>query len=100
MNTPDLTARIQARDGVAVVVYTKNDCRQCDRTKLILDREGIVYTSVNVEEDETAYRYVTETLNRREMPTVVASTLDGDVVWSGLQPDKISKHITHRADTA
>jgi len=100
MNTPDLTARIQARDGVAVVVYTKNDCRQCDRTKLILDREGIVYTSVNVEEDAAAYSYVTETLNRREMPTVVASTLDGDVVWSGLQPDKIRKHITHRADAA
>jgi len=100
MNTPDLTARIHARDGVAVVVYTKNECRQCDRTKMLLDREGIVYTTVNVEEDETAYRYVTETLNRREMPTVVASTPEGDVVWSGLQPDNIRKHITHRAAAA
>ena len=100
MNTPDLTARIQARDGVAVVVYTKNECRQCDRTKMILDREGIVYTLVNVEEDQAAFDYVTKTLNRREMPTVVASTTDGDVVWSGLQPDKIRDHITHRAAAA
>lgn len=100
MNTPDLTARIQARDGVAVVVYTKNDCRQCDRTKMLLDRDGIVYTSVNVEEDQAAFDYVTKTLNRREMPTVVASTIDGDVVWSGLQPGMIRDHITHRADAA
>src|SRR5437016_6255212 len=46
----DLTARIQARDGVAVVVYTKNDCRQCDMTKGLLAKEGIHFTSVNVEE--------------------------------------------------
>lgn len=98
--TIDLTERIQARDGVAVVVYTKHNCRQCDMTKRVLDREGILYTAVNVEEDATAYTYVTETLNRREMPTVIASTPAGDIVWSGLQPDKIREHITHRKDAA
>lgn len=98
--TIDLTERIQARDGVAVVVYTKHNCRQCDMTKRVLDREGILYTAVNVEEDPTAYAYVTETLNRREMPTVIASTPAGDIVWSGLQPDKIREHITHRKDAA
>jgi glutaredoxin-like protein NrdH len=100
MTATDLTTRIQARDGVAVVVYTKNNCGQCDLTKAKLDREGIVYTAVNVEEDATAYHYVTEILGRRQMPTVVASTIDGDVIWSGLQPDMIRDHITHRADAA
>lgn len=96
----DLTRRIQARDGVAVVIFTKNDCRWCDMTKKILDREGVNYTAVNVEEDKTAYDYVTETLNRREMPVVIASAMEGDEVWSGFQPAMIREHITHRADAA
>ncbi|UKA59190.1 glutaredoxin family protein [Arthrobacter sp. FW306-2-2C-D06B] len=96
----DLTARIQARDGVAVVVYTKNDCRQCDMTKGLLTKEGVHFTSVNVEEDATAYRYVTETLGIRQMPVVITSTLEGEEVWSGFQPAKIREHITHRADAA
>lgn len=96
----DLTQRIQARDGVAVVVYTKHDCRQCDMTKNKLNKEGIHFTAVNVEEDVTAYAYVTETLNRREMPVVIASAIEGDIVWSGFQPAMIREHITHRADAA
>lgn len=96
----DLTQRIQARDGVAVVVYTKNDCRQCDMTKNKLTKEGIHFTAVNVEDDPTAYRYVTETLSLRQMPVVIASAMDGDIVWSGFQPQKIRDHITHRADVA
>lgn len=95
-----ITEEIQARDGVAVVVYTKHDCRWCDMTKMVLDREGIHYTAVNVEEDATAYAYVTETLNRREMPVVVAAAMSGDVVWSGFQPVMIREHITHRQDVA
>ena len=96
----DLTARIQARDGVAVVVYTKNDCRWCDMTKRILDRENVNYTAVNVEEDPAAFHYVTEILNRREMPVVIASAIEGDEIWSGFQPAKIREQITHRADAA
>ena len=96
----DLTQHIQARDGVAVVIYTKNDCRQCDMTKTLLDRDKIHYTAVNVEEDATAYKYVTETLDLRQMPVVIASTIEGDEVWSGFQPLKVREHITHRADAA
>lgn len=98
--TLDLTARIQARDGVACVVYTKYDCRQCDMTKLKLTKEGIHFTAVNVEDDATAYKYVTETLNIRQMPVVIASAIDGDEVWSGFQPAKIREFITDRADVA
>jgi glutaredoxin-like protein NrdH len=78
----------------AVVVYTKNDCFGCDKTKSVLDRERAEYTAVNVEDDAAAYKYVTETLNFRQMPVVVVSTPDGDEVWSGLQPQMIKKHIT------
>jgi glutaredoxin-like protein NrdH len=91
---------IQAREGVAVVVYTKHGCFGCDKTKAKLDEKNIPYTAVNVQEDATAYDYVTETLGYRQMPVVIASTLEGDVVWSGLQPTMIREHITHRADAA
>lgn len=96
----DLTQHIQARDGVAVVVYTKNDCFGCGKTKDKLDENSIQYTAVNVEEDPTAFHYVTEVLGYRQMPVVVVSTLEGEEVWSGLQPQKIRQHITHRADAA
>lgn len=94
----DLTAQIQARDGVAVVVYTKNDCFGCGKTKDKLDENGIQYTAVNVEEDPTAFHYVTEVLGYRQMPVVVVSSIEGEEIWSGLQPQKIREHITHRAD--
>jgi len=94
----DLTQQIQARDGVAVVIYTKNDCRQCDWSKKLLDKGGIHYTAVNVEEDATAFHYVTEVLGLRQMPVLIASTIDGDEIWSGFQPLKIKEHITERPD--
>lgn len=91
---------IQTRDGVAVVLYSKNNCFGCVKTKDKLDTAHIFYTAVNVEDDATAFAYVTETLGYRQMPVVVVSTPEGDVVWSGLQPAKIREHITHRADLA
>lgn len=84
--------------NIAVAVYTKNNCFGCTKTKDKLDQAGIEYTTVNVEEDAAAYKYVTETLGLRQMPVVVVSTPDGDTVWSGLAPTKIREHITHRAD--
>jgi glutaredoxin-like protein NrdH len=100
MTVTDLTARIQARDGVAVVVYTKEDCWGCKKTKELLDGAGVVHTAVDVQKDATAFEYVTEVLGFRQMPVVVASTIEGDYVWSGLQPHKIREHITHRNDAA
>ncbi|KUM34568.1 glutaredoxin domain-containing protein [Arthrobacter sp. EpRS71] len=96
----DLTQQIQARDGVAVVIYTKNDCRQCDWSKKLLDKASIHYTAVNVEEDATAYHYVTEVLGLRQMPVLIASTPKGDETWSGFQPAKIKELITERTDAA
>ena len=91
---------IQTRDGVAVVMYTKSDCFGCTKTKAKLDEHSIYYTAVNVQEDATAYHYVTEVLGIRQMPVLVVSTPEGDTIWSGLQPTKIRDHITHRPDAA
>ena len=98
MTITDLTPRIEARDGVAVTVYTKSDCWGCGKTKGLLDRAGVEYTEVDMEHDQAAYRYVTETLGYKQAPAVVVSTPEGEHHWSGLQPHNIRKHITHRAE--
>jgi glutaredoxin-like protein NrdH len=97
---PSLTERIQARDGVAVVVYTRPECRQCDMTKGVLDRAGIHYTTVDVTEDEDALAYIKDGLGYAQAPVVFASTEAGDHDWSGFQPDLIRRHITDREDAA
>lgn len=93
----DLTQHIQARDGVATVVYTKPDCVQCTQTKRMLDRAGIVYTTVDITEDDTALWYVKDYLGYLAAPVVVTSTEDGDQSWNGFRPDLIKQHITARA---
>lgn len=92
----DLTAAIQARDGVAVVVYTKPACPQCDMTKMQLNRAGIEYTTVDVTEDETALWYIKDYLGYLAAPVVVTSTPDGEQHWNGFRPDLIRQHITAR----
>jgi glutaredoxin-like protein NrdH len=96
----DLTERIQARDGAAVVLYSKPNCQPCRMTKRKLDAAGIYYTEVDVTTDETALAYVKETLGYTGAPVVYVSTLEGDVHWYGLDVDRIEKHITHRAEAA
>jgi glutaredoxin-like protein NrdH len=55
---------------------------------------------VDIEKDPTAYEYVTKTLGYTQAPVVYVSTIEGDIHWSGLQPQKIKAHITDRADAA
>jgi glutaredoxin-like protein NrdH len=95
----DITTKIQARDGVATVLYTKPDCRQCDMTKMLLDREDIHYTAVDVTEDPDALDFI-KALGYMAAPVVYTSTETGDVHWSGFQPTKIREHITHRPEAA
>ena len=105
MTITNITDRIQARDGVAVVVYTTPGCVQCGPTKKMLDKAGIVYTEVDITTDPTAHDYVTGPrekggLGYLSAPVVVVSTIDGYLDWNGFRPDLISQHITARADAA
>lgn len=100
MTITDLSERIQARDGAAVVLYSKPNCQPCRMTKRTLDAAGIHYAEVDVTTDPGALAYVKDTLRYSGAPVVYVSTIDGDVHWQGLQPDLIRAHITERADAA
>lgn len=77
------------------LIYSKNNCQQCKRTKLELDKKGVPYQEVNIEEDnDTSFDdYVTYLKDGHDgamaMPVVVPDARFGLDRWAGLQPGKI-----------
>lgn len=69
---------------MTATVYTKSDCVQCDMTKKLMQREGVSYVEVNLEEDADAMQKVRD-MGYQSAPVVVA----GDSHWSGFRPERI-----------
>lgn len=69
-----------------MILYTKNNCAQCKMTKLHLTNLDIGYTERNVETNER-YMEQAKATGYTSMPIVV---LNGEVVASGFQPDKLN----------
>jgi glutaredoxin-like protein NrdH len=67
-----------------ITVYSRPACVQCDATYRMLDRLGLDYTTVDVEQDAEALAYV-RSLGYLAAPVVVA----GDQHWSGYRPDEL-----------
>lgn len=68
-----------------VTIYTKSDCKQCDMSKKLMDREGIDYEERDLDTSEQAVAEVKE-LNYLAAPVLVVSETEH---WSGFQPHKI-----------
>lgn len=91
---------LQARDGVAVVLYSKpRGCVQCDATKRKFKKHNIHFTEVDVTADETALNFI-KGLGYSAAPVVYVSTIEGDVHWTQFDVEKIAEHITERPDGA
>ena len=70
-------------------VYTRNNCTACTATKVTMDRLGIRYTEINVEDSpDIAWELVERGF--RAMPVVV--NLKGEW-WAGFQKDKIESMV-------
>jgi glutaredoxin-like protein NrdH len=69
---------------MSITVYTKPACVQCSATYKALDKQGIVYDTVDISLDPEARDYVMA-LGYLQAPVVVA----GDAHWSGFRPDRI-----------
>jgi mycoredoxin len=55
-----------------ITMYSTTWCGYCRRLKTLLDREGIGYTEVNIEQDEDSAAYVMEVNGGNQtVPTVV-----------------------------
>lgn len=70
---------------MAITVYTKPACVQCNATKKALDRAGLDYELVDVSVDDEARDYVMA-LGYLQAPVV---EVDGEH-WSGFRPERIS----------
>ncbi len=67
-----------------IIIYTKDNCIQCDATKNALDRNGIAYQLINLDR-EPAHLEKLRALGYRQVPVVMAEQDN----WSGFRPDKI-----------
>lgn len=69
---------------MAITVYTKPACVQCNATKKALDRAGLDYELIDVSLDDQARDYIMA-LGYLQAPVV---EVDGEH-WSGFRPDRI-----------
>ena len=53
-----------------VIVYTTRVCPYCVRAKYLLDRKGVGYEELNIEEDRTLMREMLERSKRRTVPQI------------------------------
>ncbi|MDR3036506.1 MULTISPECIES: mycoredoxin [Kitasatospora] len=62
-----------------VTMYSTTWCGYCNRLKSQLDREGIAYSEVNIEQDPASASYV-ESVNdgNQTVPTVVVVSASGE----------------------
>ncbi|WP_275554620.1 glutaredoxin-like protein NrdH [Mixta sp. Marseille-Q2659] len=69
-----------------ITIYTKNNCMQCTATKNIMDKQGLTYQLINLDDEPAAIENL-KALGYRQLPVVMA---DGDH-WSGFRPDKLMR---------
>ncbi|MEZ5087489.1 MAG: glutaredoxin-like protein NrdH [Tessaracoccus sp.] len=70
---------------MAITVYTKPSCVQCNATYRALDSKGLDYEILDLSEDEKALEMV-KSLGYLQAPVVITD----DDHWAGFRPDKIA----------
>jgi glutaredoxin-like protein NrdH len=71
---------------MAVTVYTKDNCVQCEATKRHLDKIDVAYETVNITNNIGALDKLIS-LGYRSAPVVVTD----DDSWAGYIPEKLDK---------
>ena len=79
----------------AYAVYSKPDCRNCDKTKDYFDSRGITCTAVGITDVPAALEYIGAELGYSQAPVVVNNADELDH-WSGLRRDKLVQAHTNR----
>lgn len=81
-----------------VILYSKNNCQQCNLTEMALKKHKVMYSVKKVDEDEDAYKFVTS-LGYQSAPVVYVD-MDGKVDhWSLYRREKI-EHLAAKAREA
>ena len=78
---------------MAITVYSKPLCVQCDATKRALNKAGVAYDVVDITEDAEALERI-KAMGYVQAPVVIT---DADH-WSGFRPDKIKATVASVAE--
>ena len=70
---------------VKVVLYSKNDCWPCKKTKKLLTELGIDFEEINLDEHPELIDYIKHELGFSSTPVIVTD----NGAWAGFQPSKI-----------
>ncbi|PYC67070.1 glutaredoxin-like protein [Streptomyces tateyamensis] len=63
----------------SVTMYSTTWCGYCNRLKSQLDREGIAYTEINIEQDPASAAFVEKVNNGNQtVPTVLVTGTSGE----------------------
>ena len=87
MDELDAIESEKEKNSRGTIIYTKNNCQACKFTKLHMANMGVTYEERNVDENDAYMQEAIDT-GYKSMPIVV---LNGEVVASGFQPDKLNK---------
>jgi glutaredoxin-like protein NrdH len=71
---------------MAVTVYTKPNCVQCDATKRTMDKLGVEYSTVDISVDTDAFDMLIAK-GFQAAPVVITDTDS----WAGFNPAKIAE---------
>lgn len=79
---------------VTITIYGRPECGQCEQTKKQLQRKGLSYNDINVDEDAEARKLVEDSAEQLRpctiLPMVVVKDSRGNVkVWHGFRYDNI-----------
>lgn len=67
----DDASKIKAKKKIDIVLYTKNDCKDCDKAKDFLKSKNVDFTEYNMDTDETAVTKRKEIDSGDEVPFAV-----------------------------
>ena len=70
-----------------ILIYTKNQCVQCQMSKNVLNDLGINYTEKNVDTNEK-FMDEAKVTGYKSMPIILK---DGQVIASGFMPDVLNQ---------
>lgn len=71
-----------------ITVFSKNNCMQCKMTKKFLEKEGVAFQEINIDEQPEYIEHV-KSLGFTAAPVIQV----GEMVFSGFQPAKLKEII-------
>lgn len=81
------------RDQPAVTVYVTPTCVNCPKTLRVLRDYQVPHTVVDLSQDNTAYKHVTQELKYKQAPIVEVHHQHEIITWTGHHPEWIAEHI-------